>query len=142
MQLAGLLGGFSGKQLTERFMLSPNEGIHRSLRNGLLLFACGLVIGLVSELGVGLDVGLGVGLFTGLAAAGQHYILRFWLVRSGVFPWRAVPFLEDATARILLRRVGGGYSFVHRLLLDYFADAYAGESPASPTAQSTQPPLS
>jgi hypothetical protein len=54
----------------------------------------------------------------------RYYTLRFWLARSGVFPWRAVPFLEDATARILLRRVGGGYSFVHRLLLDFFADAY------------------
>lgn len=28
-----------------------------------------------------------------------------------------VSFLEDATTRILLVRMGGGYSFVHRLLL-------------------------
>ncbi|HYU75307.1 MAG TPA: hypothetical protein VEL31_21780 [Ktedonobacteraceae bacterium] len=26
-----------------------------------------------------------------------------------------------ATERILLRKVGGGYIFIHRLLLDYFA---------------------
>jgi TIR domain len=30
-------------------------------------------------------------------------------------------FLDDATSRILLRRIGGGYSFIHRRLLDYFA---------------------
>src|SRR6266446_1844028 len=33
--------------------------------------------------------------------------------RTHLFPWKAVPFLEDATARVLLRRVGGGYSFAH-----------------------------
>jgi hypothetical protein len=93
----------------------------------------GLTVGLIVWLGVGLVVGLtfGVGL-SDLRNMGfefedggdllHHAILRFWLARSGLFPWRAVPFLEDATSRILLRRVGGGYSFAHRLLLDYFAD--------------------
>lgn len=143
-------------------MLSPNEGIHRSLKNGLLLLAgCllvglglglsfwplfgrlvgllrGLLVGLLGGLAFGLGLGLVFGLGLGLEAAFQHYTLCFWLARSGVFPWRAIPFLEDATARILLRRVGGGYSFVHRLLLDYFADAYAGASSASSAAQSAQ----
>ncbi len=36
-------------------------------------------------------------------------------------PWNLVQFLDEATDCILLRRVGGGYSFVHRLILDYFA---------------------
>ncbi len=89
-------------------------------------------------LSVGLVFGLVFGLRAGLTAAVQHYILRFWLARSGVFPWRAVPFLEDATARILLQRVGGGYSFAHRLLLDFFADASTGASSTSPAAQSTR----
>jgi len=140
-------------------MLSPNERIHRSLKNGLLLLAgCllvglglglsfgplfGRLVGLLRGLLVGLLSGLGlwllVGLGRGLDAAFQHYTLRFWLARSGVFPWRAVPFLEDATTRILLRRVGGGYSFAHRLLLDFFADAYAGASSASPAARSILP---
>ncbi len=52
----------------------------------------------------------------------RHYAIRFWLWRAHLFPWKAASFLEDATARILLRRVGGGYSFAHRLLLDFFAD--------------------
>ncbi len=51
----------------------------------------------------------------------RHAVLRLLLRRTHTFPWRAAPFLEDAKARILLRRVGGGYSFMHRLLLDYFA---------------------
>jgi hypothetical protein len=49
----------------------------------------------------------------------QEHLL---LARSHYLPWRAPWFLEEGTARILLRRVGGGYSFPHRLLLDYFAD--------------------
>ena len=30
-------------------------------------------------------------------------------------------FLNYATARIFLHKVGGGYIFVHRMLLEYFA---------------------
>jgi hypothetical protein len=30
-------------------------------------------------------------------------------------------FLDYAAERVFLRKVGGGYIFVHRLLLDYFA---------------------
>jgi hypothetical protein len=41
------------------------------------------------------------------------------------FPGRAPQFLNDASARFLLRRVGGGYSFVHRLLLDHLASREA-----------------
>lgn len=52
----------------------------------------------------------------------QKYVLRFWLWRLHAFPWKARAFLDDSTTRILLRRVKGGYSFTHRLLLDYFAD--------------------
>src|SRR5450759_4022574 len=108
-------------------------GLVIGLLGGLLV---GLLVGLLF---VGLLVGLGFGLIFGrlgaqlveLGANGQHYILRFWLARTHTFPWKAVPFLEAATARILLRRVGGGYSFTHRLLLDYFADLDAQGSPIS-----------
>lgn len=52
----------------------------------------------------------------------RHYVIRWFLARHHIFPWHAQAFLDDATARILLRRVGGGYSFIHRRLQDYFAD--------------------
>jgi hypothetical protein len=55
----------------------------------------------------------------------RHYIIRLFLSRSRAFPGRAPRFLNDATARFLLRRVGGGYSFVHRQLLDHLADKRA-----------------
>jgi hypothetical protein len=36
--------------------------------------------------------------------------------------------LDFATERILLRKVGGGYIFVHRLLLDYFSSLVPSSS--------------
>jgi hypothetical protein len=51
----------------------------------------------------------------------QHFLLRFLLAAGGHIPWRYVRFLEHARERILLRKVGGGFIFIHRLLLDYFA---------------------
>jgi hypothetical protein len=53
----------------------------------------------------------------------RHYVIRWLLARRRTFPWRAQQFLDDATTRILLRRVGGGYSFIHRRLQDYLVDA-------------------
>ena len=69
----------------------------------------------------GLSTGLLVGLLKGGLASFRHYILRFLLWRKGSVPWHYVPFLDYAAERILLRKVGGGYIFLHRLLLDYFA---------------------
>ena len=46
------------------------------------------------------------------------------LVRNGSIPWNYVKFLDYAAERILLRKVGGGYTFIHRMLLEYFAARY------------------
>ncbi|HLZ63080.1 MAG TPA: protein kinase [Ktedonosporobacter sp.] len=53
----------------------------------------------------------------------RHYVIRWLLARRRTFPWHVQAFLDDATMRILLRRVGGGYSFIHRRLQDYFAQS-------------------
>ncbi|MEA1895480.1 MAG: NACHT domain-containing protein [Euryarchaeota archaeon] len=115
----------------------PNEGIHRSARNALVsgLFA-GLLFGLLSVpvawlmelhdvLFVALIVGLLNGLLSGLHFGGlaciQHYVLRIMLRLNGSAPLRYVRFLDYAAGHIFLRKVGGGYIFVHRLLLEYFA---------------------
>jgi GTPase SAR1 family protein len=144
--LGGLAFGTSRRQLTERSILSPNEGIRRSVKNGLIL---GLVVGLVVGLFVGqlfgpvvvlsvvLFVGLAFGLIFGLGATVQHYTLRFWLWRTHHFPWQAVPFLDDAVEQLLLRRVGGGYIFRHRLLQDYFASLDPQPTKEAPTASAS-----
>jgi hypothetical protein len=51
----------------------------------------------------------------------SHLALRLVLWWKSYLPWRLVPFLDYCTERIVLRKVGGGYIFVHRLLLEYFA---------------------
>jgi hypothetical protein len=51
----------------------------------------------------------------------QHYTLRLILTLNNHAPLNYVRFLDHAAERILLRKVGGGYIFVHRMLLEYFA---------------------
>ena len=60
-------------------------------------------------------------LFTGGYTCLRHLILRLILVWDGLAPWRYPSFLNYAAERILLRKVGGGYMFIHRYLLEYFA---------------------
>lgn len=65
-------------------------------------------------------------------AVAEHYIVRWVLHRQNVFPSRLVPFLDYAVDSLhFLQRVGGGYIFVHRYLLEYFADQ------AQPASNST-----
>ena len=76
---------------------------------------------------VGLLIGMLMGVFLGLVltiSVIQHYALRFILYSNRLLPKRLVPFLEYCTDHIFLRRVGGGYIFVHRLLMEHFAAMY------------------
>ena len=93
-------------------------GLAVGLRYGL---ATGVLSSLLTGLFAALFTGLLIGLFTGWLACLRHYILRLLLWRSGYIPWSYPQFLDYAAERILLRKVGGGYIFIHRLLLDYFA---------------------
>jgi len=80
-----------------------------------------LSAGLHSGWIVGLCGSLLVCLIAGGLAALRYGILRLLLRRAGVFPRHYIRFLDEAASCILLQKVGGGYSFVHRLLLEYFA---------------------
>ncbi|GIK44083.1 MAG: hypothetical protein BroJett011_79160 [Chloroflexota bacterium] len=116
----------------------PNQGIRLSLRNALLAGPVfGLIIGLVGGLLLGLlfgvrngvDVGLAWGLLMGTLAFAwyggldviQHYTLRLILRFQGRIPRHYAHFLDYAAERIFLQKVGGGYIFIHRLLLEHFA---------------------
>jgi hypothetical protein len=84
------------------------------------------------------------GPFFGLANGGfaciQHLALRLTLWRSGAMPWNYAAFLDEAAERLLLRKVGGGYLFMHRLLLEYVAAHDV--PPLLPAGESTdRPPL-
>jgi eukaryotic-like serine/threonine-protein kinase len=66
-----------------------------------------------------------VGMIGALALGGyavlSHIALRLVLWRCGAMPLDYVRFLDYAAERVFLRKVGGGYIFVHRLLLEHFA---------------------
>jgi tetratricopeptide (TPR) repeat protein len=77
----------------------------------------GLTMGMIALL-------LGGLLFGGLVPIIQHYYVRFLLFASHRLPFRPVTFLNQATQLFLLRRVGGGYKFIHRLVLDHLAKKF------------------
>ncbi|MGM3306807.1 NACHT domain-containing protein [Anabaena sp. WFMT] len=53
----------------------------------------------------------------------KHLCLRFILWQSGTIPWNLAQFLNYCVERRLLLRVGGRYRFLHRELLDHFAQS-------------------
>jgi hypothetical protein len=57
----------------------------------------------------------------------KHYALRLILWWKGYTPFKFIKFLDLCARLIFLKKVGGGYIFIHRMLLDYFA-----ELPAQP----------
>lgn len=130
----------------------PNQGTIDCLRSGLRMM---LVFGLFYALFFGLTsrlflpsglfskslllFGLLVGLVNGLGRYGgktvvQHYILRWLLAREGALPspfkdQSLIAYLDAMKDRIFLRRVGGGWVFIHRTLLDYFASLHPAAAP-------------
>jgi hypothetical protein len=151
----GLTSGVASTLQHERDLTLPNLGMRRSVRNGIrigiigglvggsisimafsliltgigTIFAAGLVgrlcfLLLCGSLG-GTISGLIVGLPNGGIAYIQHMALRLLLWRSNLMPWNYPRFLNLAAEHILLRKVGGGYIFIHRSLLDYFASLEA-----------------
>jgi DNA polymerase III delta prime subunit len=51
----------------------------------------------------------------------RHYLARLLIWRGRRAPWDYVAFLDAAVDRIFMRKVGGGYMFVHRMLMEYLA---------------------
>jgi serine/threonine protein kinase/DNA polymerase III delta prime subunit len=82
----------------------------------------------------GAILGLAAGLYCGGAAYVQHFVLRFLLWSARSVPFNYPRFLDYAASRILLRKVGGGYIFIHRLLLEHFASLEEKPDPSKPDA--------
>src|SRR6266545_1117513 len=121
--LGGLLGGL-GVGLLVGLFTGLLVGLLVGLFTGPLI---GLLVGLLVGLGSGLSFGLFLALRNGGFAVLQHYTLRWLLYRNGSLPLRLVPFLDYCAERIFLRKVGGGgYIFVHRLLMEHFVGLERG----------------
>jgi eukaryotic-like serine/threonine-protein kinase len=133
--VSGLVGGFSDKIKAAK--ASPNQGIRLSLKSSsvplfVTFFTFGMIFGLIDthrlihRFSVGLTAGIIAGSIVGLNRGGsaviKHYALRLILCLSGNTPFRFIKFLDQCAKLIFLKKIGGGYIFIHRKLLDYFAD--------------------
>jgi hypothetical protein len=131
----GLLYGFTDKVKVDK--ASPNQGIKLSLRSSSVVFlvtlsSAGLILGLfglfvlgvgVSHgLAMGLNIGLAVGLLQGGLSVIKHFALRLILWWKEYTPLNFVKFLDQCARLTFLKKVGGGYIFVQRMLLEYFAE--------------------
>lgn len=126
-----ILGGFEkGSSIDKK--IASNQGIWISAANAVTFTAIGGSIGgLVYWLVGGFKYGL-VGFFSGglIATIGgggsgivciKHFVLRCTLWLHDCIPWNYARFLDRAVDLIFLQKVGGGYIFIHRLLLEHFA---------------------
>lgn len=133
----------------------PNDGIRRSALNafwiGLPVGACfGLASGMVVALSttpaialqIALQLALLAGLFSGLAFGGdavfKHTLLRAMLIIEGSLPLNLAGFLEHAVTSGIMRRVGGGFLFSHRMLMEEFAREYEERTPEPATLSTRQ----
>ena len=89
---------------------------------GLSVGLVALILGLTFGPSCGLILGLSVGLNRGGSAVVKHYALRLTLWLNGYTPFNFIKFLDHCARLILLKKVGGGYIFIHRMLLEYFAE--------------------
>jgi hypothetical protein len=113
----------------------PNQGIKLSIRNSLIAgLTFGVLFGMTSALiwtayGRRPNIGLGIGLllfsiavlwYGGIDVL-MHFMLRLFLYFESNIPRGYARFLDYASNLIFLQKVGGGYIFIHRLLLEHFA---------------------
>ncbi len=137
-------GGFVDSVLDNKIV--PNQGIILSLKNSLLTFFKILVFfisiyfflnlmssdskdwvesgltGVLHGLFMGLIFGLIALLNRGLSATIKHYALRLTLYLTEKTPFKFILLLDYCSKLILLKKVGGGYIFIHRMLLQYFSN--------------------
>lgn len=109
----------------------------RALSSGLLVILGGFFLRALG--GILLVLLVVMPILVGMNAI-QHAILRWILYRNHLLPLRLVPFLDYCAERIFLRKVGGGYIFVHRLLMEHFASLYSEGKPAEPVEAQRTPP--
>ena len=141
--ILALIGGTSSVLYGARIDLKidSNQGIKQSLKNFITLLIIWMIvlyatdffvqqiinydiwllnISLIIFLGLAIVLSLSIMLKSSLPAI-QHFTLRLILYSNGYIPWNYACFLNYATERLLLQRVGGRYRFIHRLVQKHFA---------------------
>ena len=81
-----------------------------------------ILSGVTTGISFGILVGVLAMFWFGIFSAIRHFTLRFILTFSEHIPFNLSRFLDHAVDRIFMQRVGSGYIFIHRALLEYFAE--------------------
>lgn len=147
--ITGLIVGLSAAlfkepQTPEKVLKIQPYNIQHSLQDSFIgggLF--GLGAGFISGLSIGINGGLIeallAGLFFGLSVSFIggvifgiltyiQYLKRRWsLYRDSDIPDNYTHFLDYSTERTILRKVGGGYVFIHRIVLEHIAALTDGD---------------
>lgn len=109
----------------------PNHGTWLALRNGLLMGAIvasmvGALIALYAQWQAAAVMSVSVFMAMYLVQGGmnaiKHAVLRLLLQTTEQTPLNFASDLDQICSFGLLQRLGGGYVFRHRLILDHFAD--------------------
>ena len=107
----------------------PNQGIWQSIQNTMLLtFIAAMTWATILKIMINFPIFCSViaGILLGVFSPGgivciQHLVFRFFLYFNGYIPWNYASFLDYTTELIFFQKIGGGYIFIHRLLLEHFA---------------------
>ena len=138
-------------QTTSTGIQIANQGIYQSLKNSIIFFiiSCVLIIFLIiflshnynitSLLVTSLATGILLASIFGLSTVIQHSLLRLILWQGGYIPYNYARFLNYATTRLFLQRIGGRYRFMHDLLREYFSGNWSKNKCLYTLNQHTQP---
>ncbi len=127
----GLLGGFQPGEPGLKTI--PNEGVMLTTLSAVKIgYSAGLIVGLlVGVLTASIETGWLYGVVTflifrlwyGHLDTIEHNTIRRIIARRGHAPLNYARFLDYAAEELnFLQKVGGGYVFVHRYLLEHFAE--------------------
>jgi len=139
--VGGIVGGRRGEVISNT--TTPNEGIWQSVRMSLLIAIATILLSIIffnlvrnidslpkdlfwilTLIGVfGFCSGILIAFSRGSIGI-KHLILRVLLFFNSKIPWNYAEFLNYTTDCILLQKIGGGYVFAHRLLLEHFSEIY------------------
>ncbi|NEO55455.1 MAG: NACHT domain-containing protein [Okeania sp. SIO3B5] len=146
-----IIQGLKGPEIETKKV--ANQGLKKSALNALFL---GLIVAIVSGIlgflcmelmetlanrnneisWVYFILFVPFGLIIGIAFGGgyaviQHLTLRSMLYQKNFAPWNYARFLDYVTELIFMQKVGGGYIFIHRMLLEHFTKIEPETTPES-----------
>ncbi|MBP0026804.1 NACHT domain-containing protein [Roseofilum reptotaenium CS-1145] len=124
---------FASVDVNAGYFQAPEQNRHYQIGVGIataLLFGaiCGVIIAaLVEGLGLGLMMSLilgtvlaGLGILISLPSL-RTFMLRYQLYREDLMPWDNRRFLNYASSKGLIQKIGDRYQFPHQLIQEHFA---------------------